>query len=76
MICFLAVINAKIFIILLVVFHHYPHFPNDEIMVGHVIDVMMIVNMKHQMELFHQRLNIFILISNQFSLFLEFKTRT
>jgi len=58
--CFfiLAVIDAKIFIILLAVFHLYHHSRNDEIMVGHVIDVMMIVIMKHQMELFHQRLNI------------------
>jgi hypothetical protein len=57
-------INAKFFIILLVVFHLYHHFQNEEIMVGHVIDVMMIVNLKQQMELFHQRLKIFSLILN------------
>jgi hypothetical protein len=74
LVLFLVVINAKIFIILLVVFHLYRHFQNDEILVGHVIDVMRIVNMKHQMELVHQRLEIFRFILNQF-IFWFFRTQ-
>jgi hypothetical protein len=66
---FSVVINARIFIILLVVLHLYHHSLNDVITVGHAIDVMKIVNMKHPMEISQQRLKILEFYIELISLF-------